>query len=101
MEERLVQRRKTAEEAEFARSVDFPQQPLMQNLRWARFVGDTVFMAGVAGLIWFVGAWVLERHPMPSRCLGPRSRRHSKKRPCCTEEASSQSFFDSVRFRSP
>jgi nitric oxide reductase subunit B len=38
----------------YARSADFLQQPIIENLRWARFVGDTVFLFGVAALVWFV-----------------------------------------------
>ncbi|MCP3987408.1 MAG: nitric-oxide reductase large subunit [bacterium] len=38
----------------FARSADFLQQPFIQNLRWLRLVGDTVFLGGVASLAWFV-----------------------------------------------
>ena len=37
----------------FARSADFLQQPLLETLRWLRIVGDTVFLAGVAALLWF------------------------------------------------
>ena len=38
----------------YARSADFLQQPFMENLRWARFVGDTIFLFGVGALVWFV-----------------------------------------------
>ena len=38
----------------YARSAEFLQQPIIENLRWARFVGDTVFMFGVGALVWFV-----------------------------------------------
>ena len=38
----------------YARSADFMQQPLLQNLRWMRMVGDTVFATGVLSLGWFV-----------------------------------------------
>ena len=38
----------------FARSADFLQQPWLENLRWLRIVGDTVFLSGVASLAWFV-----------------------------------------------
>jgi nitric oxide reductase subunit B len=42
----------------FARSAEFLQQPIMENLRWLRIVGDTVFLSGVASLAWFVlGLW--------------------------------------------
>jgi nitric oxide reductase subunit B len=49
----------------FARSADFLQQPWLQTLRWLRFVGDTVFLAGVGAFAWFVAGlwrgWSLER----------------------------------------
>ncbi|MCP5055492.1 MAG: nitric-oxide reductase large subunit [bacterium] len=38
----------------YARSAEFLQQPLLQNLRWLRLVGDTIFLSGVASLAWFV-----------------------------------------------
>lgn len=38
----------------YARSAELLQQPLLQNLRWLRFVGDVVFMVGVAAFSWFV-----------------------------------------------
>jgi nitric oxide reductase subunit B len=38
----------------YARSAEFLQQPLMQNLRWLRIIGDTIFAAGALGLGWFV-----------------------------------------------
>jgi nitric oxide reductase subunit B len=38
----------------FARSAEFLQQPHIEVLRWLRIVGDTVFLAGVAALGWFV-----------------------------------------------
>ncbi|MCP4005031.1 MAG: nitric-oxide reductase large subunit [bacterium] len=38
----------------FARSAEFMQQPFIQNLRWMRMLGDTVFLAGVGSLAWFV-----------------------------------------------
>ena len=37
----------------FARSSDFLQLPHMQVLRWMRVVGDTLFLIGVAQLIYF------------------------------------------------
>jgi nitric oxide reductase subunit B len=37
----------------YARSADFLQTPLLQNLRWARMVGDTIFLSGVAAFVWF------------------------------------------------
>ena len=38
---------------------DFLQQPIIQALRWARIVGDTVFLAGAAAFAWFMaGLWL-------------------------------------------
>jgi nitric oxide reductase subunit B len=42
----------------YARSAELLQQPLLQNLRWARIIGDVVFVSGVGALVWFVaGLW--------------------------------------------
>ncbi len=38
----------------FARSADFMQQPLIENLRWLRIIGDTVFLVGVGAFTWFM-----------------------------------------------
>ena len=38
----------------YARSPDFMQTPLMQNLRWMRVPGDTLFFAGAVALVVFV-----------------------------------------------
>lgn len=38
----------------YARSADFLQMPLIHYLRWARIIGDTVFLTGVASLVYFV-----------------------------------------------
>jgi nitric oxide reductase subunit B len=38
----------------YARSAEFLQQPLIENLRWLRIVGDTTFLAGVAAFAWFM-----------------------------------------------
>ncbi|MCM2324135.1 MAG: nitric-oxide reductase large subunit [Oligoflexia bacterium] len=43
----------------YARSAEFLQTPLLETLRWLRFVGDTVFLAGVAALAWFMLGLVL------------------------------------------
>lgn len=43
----------------FARSDTFMQQPLIENLRWCRIIGDTIFMLGVCALIWFVAGLYL------------------------------------------
>ena len=42
----------------YARSADFLQQPLLENLRWLRIIGDTVFLVGVGCFAWFMaGLW--------------------------------------------
>lgn len=38
----------------YARSSEFMQTPTMQNLRWMRVPGDTVFFLGAVALVWFV-----------------------------------------------
>jgi nitric oxide reductase subunit B len=38
----------------YARSAEFMQQPWMQNLRWMRAVGDSVFALGILALCFFV-----------------------------------------------
>ena len=38
----------------YARSAEFLQQPLIENLRWLRIIGDTVFLIGVAAFAWFM-----------------------------------------------
>ena len=38
----------------YARSAEFLQQPLLQNLRWLRVLGDTIFAFGAVGIGWFV-----------------------------------------------
>jgi nitric oxide reductase subunit B len=38
----------------FARSSEFMQSPLMQNLRWMRVPGDTIFFLGAVALVLFV-----------------------------------------------
>lgn len=36
-----------------ARSPEFMQTPLMQNLRWMRLFGDTIFAIGAVAFVWF------------------------------------------------
>ena len=61
----------------FARSAAFMQQPLIQTLRWLRMVGDSVFLVGVAALVWFaVGlktgwSFVRERGSTPEPAIAP------------------------------
>ncbi len=38
----------------YARSAEFLQQPLLQNLRWLRVLCDTIFAFGAVGIGWFV-----------------------------------------------
>jgi nitric oxide reductase subunit B len=38
----------------YARSAEFLQTPLLDDLRWLRVVGDTIFALGALGLGWFV-----------------------------------------------
>jgi nitric oxide reductase subunit B len=49
----------------YARSADFLQLPALQALRWLRILGDTVFLGGVALLLWFftglLTGWSYER----------------------------------------
>lgn len=51
----------------YARSAEFMQQPYLQNLRWLRVVGDTIFGVGILALAWFVvglqTGWSLVREP--------------------------------------
>ncbi len=66
----------------YARSAEFMQSPLMDSLRWLRFVGDTTFALGGVALAWFVAGlkfgWsvtrqedkamkALSEHPEPQR----------------------------------
>ncbi|HEX5957993.1 MAG TPA: nitric-oxide reductase large subunit, partial [Hyphomicrobiaceae bacterium] len=39
----------------YARSAEFLQQPWLEQLRWLRMVGDTVFLVGVGAFTWFMG----------------------------------------------
>ncbi|MBS1794694.1 MAG: nitric-oxide reductase large subunit [Acidobacteria bacterium] len=47
-----------------ARSAEFMQTPLMQNLRWARVIGDTIFGIGAFAFVWFALGLMLRR-PKP------------------------------------
>jgi nitric oxide reductase subunit B len=61
----------------YARSADFMQQPIIQTLRWLRMVGDSVFLVGVAALVWFaVGlktgwSFVREGEATPEPAIAP------------------------------
>ncbi|MFN7988962.1 MAG: nitric-oxide reductase large subunit [Thermoanaerobaculia bacterium] len=54
----------------YARSAEFLQLPALQTLRWLRILGDTVFLGGVALLLWFfVGlltGWSYEKPEEPA-----------------------------------
>jgi len=53
----------------YARSADFLQTPLMQNLRWMRVFGDVIFAIGAVAFAWFVVGlnfgWSMEKHSEP------------------------------------
>jgi nitric oxide reductase subunit B len=51
----------------YARSAEFLQTGLMQNLRWLRAIGDTVFAAGIVGIAWFVIGLKTGRSTEPAR----------------------------------
>ena len=55
----------------YARSDAFLQLPALQLLRWLRMVGDTVFLAGVGALAYFVAGirfgWSFHRKPVDER----------------------------------
>jgi len=38
----------------YARSAEFLQQPFIIRLRWARMLGDVVFLVGVGAFVWFL-----------------------------------------------
>jgi Nitric oxide reductase large subunit len=44
-----------------ARSSEFMQTDLMQNLRWMRMVGDTIFAIGAIAFVWFALGLMLTR----------------------------------------
>ena len=44
-----------------ARSPEFMQSPLMQNLRWARLFGDTIFAIGAIAFVWFAVGLMMTR----------------------------------------
>ena len=52
----------------YARSAEFLQQPWLQNVRWARMIGDTIFAFGAGALAWFVIGVIFGRpRPEPTR----------------------------------
>ncbi|MBZ0255184.1 cbb3-type cytochrome c oxidase subunit I, partial [bacterium] len=50
----------------YARSAEFMGTPLMDNLRWMRVIGDTIFAIGIFALAWFViglkAGWSIQRN---------------------------------------
>jgi nitric oxide reductase subunit B len=38
----------------YARSAEFLQQPWIQNVRWSRVIGDSIFTIGAVTLAWFI-----------------------------------------------
>jgi nitric oxide reductase subunit B len=62
----------------FARSAEFLQQPILENLRWMRLIGDSIFLTGVAALAWFMLGLLtghsLQRVPAPVVPDAPRPR---------------------------
>ena len=53
----------------YARSSEFLGTPLMQNLRWLRVPGDTLFAVGAAALVVFVASIRIGRLPRKTTCL--------------------------------
>ncbi len=51
----------------FARSAEFLQQPWLQELRWARIVGDTLFLIGVGAYAWFLVGLVTRHSYRPAK----------------------------------
>jgi nitric oxide reductase subunit B len=60
----------------YARSADFLQQPYVQNLKWMRAIGDTLFAAGVVALGYFVlglkTGWSYQPNEPAPRTPSPR-----------------------------
>jgi nitric oxide reductase subunit B len=61
----------------YARSAEFLQTGLMQNLRWMRAIGDSVFAAGIVGIAWFViglkTSWSTETREVKDTALCPQT----------------------------
>ena len=63
----------------YARSAEFLQQPWVEQLRWLRIIGDTIFLVGVGAFAWFMsGLWfgwsyepTTERKGTPALVPGP------------------------------
>src|SRR5262245_26798220 len=68
----------------YARRSEFLHTPLMQNLRWMRAPGDSLFAIGELALVWFwFSLW------------RPKRRCRSRSRPWATEDAR----FRGIRLR--
>jgi nitric oxide reductase subunit B len=53
-----------------ARSPEFMQTPLMQNLRWMRLFGDTIFAVGAVAFVWFaIKLMVTKGEPIKSAAV--------------------------------
>jgi nitric oxide reductase subunit B len=50
-----------------ARSSEFLQTGLMQNLRWMRLFGDTIFAIGAVAFVWFALSLMLTKGPIANR----------------------------------
>ncbi|MEO6334684.1 MAG: cbb3-type cytochrome c oxidase subunit I, partial [Pyrinomonadaceae bacterium] len=56
----------------YARSPEFMQTPVMQNLRWMRLFGDTVFAIGAVAFVWFaIGLMIRKKESEPALILEP------------------------------
>ncbi len=59
----------------YARSAEFMQTPLLENLRWARAIGDTIFAVGMLAMGWFVvglsTGWSIRGERADARALEP------------------------------
>ncbi|MCK6546677.1 nitric-oxide reductase large subunit [Myxococcota bacterium] len=54
----------------YARSADFMQLPILQNLRWMRGVGDSIFAIGVLAQVWFVVDVFVKARRAPASAVG-------------------------------
>jgi nitric oxide reductase subunit B len=59
----------------YARSAEFLQTPLMQELRWLRVIGDTIFAVGALSMGWFMlgqlTGWSIADGPALRPPVGP------------------------------
>ena len=54
-----------------ARSPEFLQTGVMQNLRWMRLFGDTIFAAGAVAFVWFALKLMLTKGENVEQAVGP------------------------------